>query len=216
MEAASEQSACEAGKQAVRTNADADALATIALQMETSGGLSAIFSELEIEGDLENIRLNLGFSAALDLQGKIRFAPSQALGPLTECLNAWQSTFTGKVVLPQLISSMIGVIRSEPSALVTDWSGYVISASISPTPLESMFMNKPRLLADCQIGLTVDRLSEKIDGGAQGHLTGYYQFEIQPTQSRIDLAPASVEYGQQLLQAAPELSGTHLKYDIRD
>jgi hypothetical protein len=160
--------------------------------------------------------MKLGFSAALDLAGSIRFAPREALGNLSECMNAWQSSFDGKVVLPQLTNSMIGAIKSAPSTLITDWSGYVVTASINPTPLEYMFVGNPNLLANCQIGLTVDKVVDAIEGAGHDYLAGKYFFEIQPKQSRIKLAPASVEYGGQPLLAEPELSATHLRYEIKN
>ena len=215
IEAASEQSACESGRETVQEFSASGSFAEIALKLDTSGGLSAIFSDFAIEGDLTNIRLKLGFSAALDLTGSIRFAPRQTLGSLASCMNAWQSSFQGKVVLPQLSTSMIGQIKTTESRLTTDWSGYVITASIKPTPLESMFVDNPNLLADCQIGLTVDKVAEAIDGANRDYLSGAYPFEIQPLQSQINLSKASVSYGELMFEAAPELSPSHLKYDVK-
>jgi hypothetical protein len=186
------------------------------LQIVSSGGLSSIFSGFEIDGDLEYIRLKLGFSGALYLSGSIRFAPRQFLGPLASCMNAWQKTFEAKVVMPYLGTSMIGAINPTASTLDTDWSGYVVSAPISPKPLEAMFVENPNLLADCQIGLTVEKVARAINGAASEYLSGSYQFEIQPLSSRIKLAQASVRYGEQVFQAEPELSAGYLKYDVKN
>ena len=60
---------------------EAASFADIHVELNTSGGLAAIFSDFEIEGDLESIRQHLGFSAALELSGSIRFAPNTALAP---------------------------------------------------------------------------------------------------------------------------------------
>ena len=186
------------------------------MQLETTGGLSSVFSGFEIEGDLENIRMKLGFSGLLELSGSIRFAPRQFLGPLANCMNAWQKEFDGKVVLPYLGNSMIGVIQVGVSSLQTDWSGYVVSAPISPTPLEAMFVDNPSLLADCQIGLTIEKVNAAIEGPGSYYLAGRYPMEIQPLSSRIDLALASVKFSDEEYHAEPLLSNTHLKYEVRD
>ena len=117
--------------------------------------------------------------------------------------------------MPYLGSSMIGLIKPSSSSLSTDWSGYEVSAPISPAPLEAMFVENPSLLADCQIGLTVEKVRRAIDGAASEYLSGQYQFEIQPTPSRIILARASVEYGEMKYQANAELGAKTLKYDVR-
>jgi hypothetical protein len=216
IEAATEQSACAAGKETVNEFSEIESFAEVGLKLEASGGLSAIFSDMEIEGDLASIRLNLGFSAALTLNGSVRFAPRQELGQLAACMNGWQKSFTGTVVLPQLASNMIGAIKPSGSALTVDWSGYTIPASINPIPLEDLFVDNPNLLADCQIGLTVTKVAAAISGENTDYLAGIYPFEIQPSSSRINLAHASVSYGEDVFAAAPVLSDSHLKYAIKD
>ncbi|MFT5140517.1 MAG: hypothetical protein ACI9CB_002181 [Rhodothermales bacterium] len=214
IETESEKSACDAVRETVREFSDTQAFADVELQIESSGGLSSIFSGFEIDGDLENIRLKLGFAGAMYLNGSIRFSPTQNLGPLTSCMSAWQKSFEAKVVMPYLGSSMIGTIDSGKSYLVTDWSGYVVTAPITPTPLQAMFVDNPNLLADCQIGLTVDKVARAIEGAASDYLDGNYMFEIQPLPSRISLAQATVEYGEMMYMAEPELSSAFLKYEV--
>jgi hypothetical protein len=151
----------------------------------------------------------------LNLTGAIRFAPGPSLGPMTECINSWQKAFSARVVMPYMGNSMIGSMTPSPASIDTDWSGYVVSAPISPVPLEAMFVENPRLLADCQIGLTVEKVSRALDGAARDYLSGIYQVEIQPLPSQINLARASVEYGDMKYQAEPELSGSSLIYDVQ-
>lgn len=216
IEAATEQSACEAGRESVQQYSDADSFAEVSLNMKASGVLAAVFSDFEIEGDFASIRQNLRFSAALDLSGEIRFAPRMELGPIASCIDAWQKPFEGVVVLPQLANNMIGAITVTETALFTDWTGHVVTASISPTPLEAMFLENPNLLADCQIGLSVGKVATAITGANSKYVTGSYHFEIQPMPSRIDLGMASVTYGEEVFEARPELSTTHLKFDVED
>ncbi len=216
IEAESRRSACEAGREMVQDYSDAGAFAGVFLDMKTTGRFTAVYSEFEIEGDLERIRQSLDFGAALKLSGTIRFAPKTELGPLAVCMNAWQKSFDGIVVLPQLANNMIGTIVPTQTALVTTWTGQVVTASISPSPLEAMFVENPNLLANCHIGLTVGKVAASITGANSEYVAGRYPFEIQPSPSRIDLATASVVFGDKVFKAMPELSSTHLKYEVRD
>jgi hypothetical protein len=216
IEATSERSACAAAHETVMEFAEVDSFADVALQLETGGGLSSIFSGIEIEGDLESIRLKLGFSGVLSLSGSVRFAPAQFLGPLASCINGWQKSFDGQVVLPYLGSSLIGKIQTNGNNLETDWSGYIVSAPISPTPLEAMFVDNPNLLADCQIGLTVQKVASAIEGPNSNYLSGQYPIEIQPLPSRINFAAASVKFDNEVFSAEAELSDTHLRYEVKN
>lgn len=216
IEAASAQSACAAGREAAEKFSDAARFAEVSLGVKTKGGFAAVFSGFQIEGDLAGMRQRMGFGAALEVSGVIRFAPDRKLGPLADCINAWQKSFDAVVVLPQSATGMIGTIRPTQSAFVTDWTGYVVTASIAPTPLEALFVENPRLLADCQIGLTVGEVAAAIAGPGSGYVAGRYDLEIQPAPSRIDLARASVTMGDDVFTATPELSRTYLKYEVRD
>ena len=186
------------------------------MEVKTSGGLAAIFSEFEIEGDLTGLRQDMRFSAALELSGVIRFAPEKELGPLAGCMNAWQKRFDSVVVLHQLSNSMIGTIVPTETALVTEWTGHLLSELFFLSPLEAMFVDNPNLLADCQIGLTVNKVAAAVTGDSSEYITGNYHFEIQPTPSRIDLGEASVAYGENVFIAEPQLSPTHLKYEVKN
>ena len=95
-------------------------------------------------------------------------------------------------------------------------TSHVVAASISPAPLEAMFVDNPNLLADCQIGLTVNKVAAAVTGDSSEYITGDYHFEIQPTPSRIDLGEASVAYGENVFIAEPQLSPTHLKYEVKN
>ena len=216
IETASERSACEAGREIVRDFSDAGAFAGVFMEMKTNGRFTAVYSDFEIEGDLARIRQNLDFSAALKLSGTIRFAPKTELGPIAACMNAWQKSFDGTVVLPQLANSMIGTIVPTQTALVTTWTGQVVTASISPSPLEALFVENPNLLANCHIGLSVGKVAAAVTGDNSDYVAGRYPLEIQPSPSRIDLATASVAFGDDVFNAMPELSSTHLKYEVRD
>ncbi|HSM69042.1 MAG TPA: DUF2914 domain-containing protein [Xanthomonadales bacterium] len=216
LEANSEQTACQAVKTAVAKNSGLPAFAEIELKLQTGGRLSAAFSNFSIEGDLEGLRLNLGLSGTLRLDGSIRFAPKQAVGPLAACMNAWQKSFRGRVVLPYQPSSMIAPIQTSPADLTTQWSGYILSASINPAPLEAMFVDNPGLLAGCHIGLTVDTVARAISGAGSDYLSGRYLLEIQPSASRIRLSDATVASGDEVYRAPPLLGDTHLKYEIGD
>jgi hypothetical protein len=216
IESATELSACEFGLKTVRNSSDRDSFADTSLALRTSGNLGAIFSTFEIEGDLETLKQNLSFNAELELSGTVAFAPSKSLESLAFCMEAWDSSFDIRAVLPQQASSMIGEITTTNSGLFTDWSGYVETASINPTPLESMFVENPNLLADCRIGLTVDKVSSAVSGENSEYLTGKYQLEIKPHSSRINIGMARVRFGETAFEGVPVLSVGYLKYEIQD
>jgi len=215
LESAAERTACEEGKASVQRFANAPAFADIELKLQASGKLSAVFSDFRLEEDLESLRLNLGLSGALNLAGSIRFAPRSGLGPLTQCMNAWQKSFRGRVVLPYRAHSMIAAVTDTPSMLGADWSGFVLAATISPAPLEAMFVDNPSLLAGCRIGLTVDKVAREVSGDASEYLAGRYRLEIQPSQSRIRLSDASVSLGDAVYTAQPVLSARYLKFQVQ-
>ena len=79
-----------------------------------------------------------------------------------------------------------------------------------------MFVENPNLLADCQIGLTVQKVANAIDGPNANYLSGQYPIEIQPLPSRINFAAASVKYGDDIFSAEAELSDTHLRYEVKN
>jgi hypothetical protein len=216
IEAATEKSACEAGREVVEVNADAAAYATVSGQVRTTGGLRAIYSSFELGEDLSDLRLNLGFSAALDLEGTVSFNPRSGLGQLGTCIAAWKGLYRAKVVMPLAASSMIGSVETDGAALVTNWSGYVLSAAVTPSPLQAIFVEHPGLLADCQIGLTVDRVAGALVGEDGGYFGGGIGFEIQPLPSRIQLEPATLEYGERTYGSMPVLSGKHLRFELEE
>jgi len=215
IEAASEQSVCEGAREAVTAFSAAESFAAIDLDLQAGGRLNAIFSDMQIEGDLQGLRLNLGFNAALNLQGDVRFTPAPALGPLAECMAAWKKTFSARVVFPQLASSMITDIQASPGMLSAPWSGYVVPAAINPSPLGAMFAGNPNLLADCRIGLTAAKVVDAIGGPGRMYLAGTYPLEIRPAATRIVLGRATVEYGERSFDASPQLGVSHLRYELR-
>ncbi|NNL94018.1 MAG: DUF2914 domain-containing protein [Xanthomonadales bacterium] len=216
LEAGAELAACEAARQTVIEFADSGPFANVELKLGTEGGLSIIFSGFELEGDLENIRLNIALSGALDLSGSVRFAPHQRLGPLAECINSWQKSFDAKVLLPYEAQSMIGSLETTSGQIYSDWSGFVLAAAMNPSPLEAMFVESPGLLADCRIGLTVGEVVAAISGEIRAYLAGEYSIEIQPQASRVVMADATISFGNREFTAAPLFSAKGLTYVVEE
>lgn len=214
LEAGAELAACESARETVVEFARSGPFAQVELKFRTRGGLSAIFSGFELEGDLERLRLNLALSGALDLSGSVRFAPGQKLGPLADCINSWQKSFNGKVLLPYEANSMIGPLETGSNQIFTEWSGFVLVAAINPSPLEAMFVENPGLLADCRIGLTVGEVAAAISGNNQAYLAGEYGIEIQPLVSRIVMEAATIRFGNLEFTAEPTFSDEGLTYVV--
>ncbi|MDX1460015.1 MAG: DUF2914 domain-containing protein, partial [Xanthomonadales bacterium] len=141
IEATAELAACEAARDTVARFADRGPLARADLLLDTSGALSAIFSGFIIEDDLETLRMNLALSGALRLGGHVAFNPSPGSDPVASCIANWKGAFTGRVMLPYQANSLIGTLEMDTEALHTDWSGYVTRATLSPTPLEALFIS---------------------------------------------------------------------------
>ena len=214
IETASETSACEAAREIVGRNAGTTPFASVSGAVRTTGGLRAIFSSFELEGGLSDLRMNLGFSAALDLDGTVNFNPVAGLAPLAACIAAWQGTYRAKIVMPLAASSMIGSVKAGDAALVTAWSGYVLPASVTPAPLEAVFVDNPGLLADCRIGLSIEKVATAMSGEDGGYFAGEIGFEIQPLPSRIELAPATIDYGGSMYSSMPLFNETHMRFEI--
>jgi hypothetical protein len=100
--------------------------------------------------------------------------------------------------------------------LTASWSGFGITIDTQPSPLESMFVNNPQLLANCNIGLTVSKVEQAINDDDAAFFRGKTDLIIHPLPTKIHLAPASIVFGNMVYSTNARLSSQHLKYDIRE
>jgi hypothetical protein len=98
--------------------------------------------------------------------------------------------------------------------LIARWSGFGLTIDTGLSPLKTIFVGDPVLLANCKIGLTVNKVEKAITGDDAEFYRGHIELEIQPLPTKIQLAPASVLSGDTVHSAEARLSASHLRYDI--
>jgi len=79
-----------------------------------------------------------------------------------------------------------------------------------------VFVGNPQLLANCNIGLTVNKVEQAVSGDNAKFFTGNIELEFQPLPTVIKLAPATVEFGDRVHSAEAILSQQFVRYDIEN
>ncbi len=77
-------------------------------------------------------------------------------------------------------------------------------------------MNHPRLLANCNIGLTVNQVEQAITGEDAAFFRGQTELIMQALPAKIHLSPATIAVGNRVYSARANLTSQHLQYDIRE
>lgn len=216
IESGFEDSACESVKASLQEMQQDVPLALIKAQTHFSGRLSANFSNFLIEGDLAQLKLDINLQSRLELVGDLNFKPAGTTQALDKCIVAWNSPFKSRTTSTPSIYSLLGNFEQSPAMLTTRWSGFGVSFEIQPSPLESVFVDSPQLLANCYIGLTVDTVEQAIAGDDAVFFSGQADLIFQPLPTKIHLAPATIEFGNVVYSAQPELSAKYLQFDIRE
>lgn len=215
LEAATAISTCESRRQLVEDLRLSGPVASLSGDAATAGKLSFSFSGFSFEGDLQRIHMTLGLRANLAFSGPIAFAPGDSLGSLAECVSSWHDDYSARVSLPEWESNLVGLVEAGADSLGTTWSGFSSRASMTPSPLQSLFLNKPALLAGCGIGLSVDDVAEVVTGRDSRFFKGDYDFAIQPLETRIQLLPAWMGSKSHVMKGAARLGPAFLRYDLQ-
>ncbi len=216
IESGLEESTCESIKTSLRSFDPGTSLAHVSAQARPSGTLNAIFSNFNIEGDLDRLRMDLSLRSKLHMNGELSFQPTRANNPLKQCISAWQAPFKSRFTSTPVMRNLINSFDQGSSMLTASWSGFGITIDTQPSPLESMFVNNPQLLANCNIGLTVSKVEQAINDDDAAFFRGKTDLTIHPLPTKIHLAPASIVFGNMVYSANARLSSQHLKYDIRE
>lgn len=216
IESGLEESSCKSIKTGLQSFNAGTTLAHVSAQAQPSGTLDATFSNFNIDGDLEGLRLDLSLRPKLQMNGELSFKPSGAEKPLNECISAWKAPFRGRFTGTAVMHNLISNFDRDSSMLTANWSGFGITFDTQPSPLESIFVNNPKLLANCNIGLTVSQVEQAIEGEDAAFFQGITNLIIRPLPTKIHLAPASIVFGNMVYSSDAELSSQHLKYDIRE
>ncbi len=150
----------------------------------------------------------------MKLEGKLKFRPGDLPQALASCITAWSGPFTSRAITSSAVTTMLTPISGADSAFSANWSGYILPLELIPSPLESVFVGNPNLLANCSIGLTVNDVERALTGDGADFFTGQLELEIQPQPTLIYLSPATVQYGESEFQGKAMISSTHVRYDI--
>lgn len=214
LETAEALSTCEVRREQLRKLRLQDTLATVEGATRPTGELRLSFSEFAFEGDLERIRMTLGLRARLGFAGSLHFAPVPGLGGLGGCLDAWQGDFEARVNLTDWESSLVSGVTESTDRLAADWSGFSNRVAMNPSPLQSLFVRHPGLLADCRIGLAVSQVARALTGADSRYLRGDYDLAIQPLPTRLHLLPAWIGEGESHRAGEPRLGEHSLVFEI--
>ena len=216
IESGFEQLACEAVKSSIASLNNGSPLATSEAQAVAQGRLSVVFSNISIDGDFTRLKMDMRLKSNMKLGGKLKFSPGKLPQALASCITAWKAPFSSRAVTSPAVNSMLTTLSQDGNAFTANWSGYLLPLEIIPSPLESVFVGNPNLLANCSIGLTVDDVERAFTGDDAEFFTGLLELEVQPRPTMIYLSPAAVQYGEQEFQGKAVLSSTHVRYDIAD
>lgn len=206
---------CDSIKSSIDSLKPGMPLAYINSSAKPSGSLAVNFSNFRIEGDLEKIKLDISLTSNLKVTGVMNFSPADIARPLSTCIAAWSSPFTSRVTNTPYFSDLQSPMEYQDGTLVAAWSGFGLTFDTHPSPLESVLVGHPQMLANCKIGLTVDKVEQAVGGEESGYYRGQFELEIQPLPTKIYLAPASIHQGDIILSAAAELSATNVSYTIK-
>jgi len=209
-----EGSACESSKAAMQAPRAGTALATVSAQTRAAGKLTSSFSNFRVEGDLESLKLDMTLKSDLQLGGNLEFRPDGINPPLADCIAAWSAPFKNRFATTPAVNNLLTGLQATENALTATWSGFGLSIDTSPSPLESVFVGNPQLLANCRISLTVSEVEQAISGDDAEFFTGNIELELQPLPTIIRLAPATIESGSTVYTGDARLSDRHLRYDI--
>jgi len=216
IESGFEQSACVAIKNGLASLDNGDTLTTSEAQAVVQGRPSAIFSNISIDGDFTRLKMDMALKSNMKLDGQLKFSAGLLPAALVDCITAWNAPFASRAVTSPAVTSMLTALSGVDSAFAADWSGYILPVDIIPSPLESVFVNNPNLLANCSIGLSVSDVERAFTGDDANFFGGQLELEFQPQTSMIRLSPAAVQYGEREFQGQARIFSNHVRYDIAD
>jgi hypothetical protein len=216
IESGFEESACQSVKSGLQALKQGETLAVVKARAQAEGKLIAKFSNFLIEGDLERLKLDMSLHSNLRLKGRIEFKPADSSQSLANCISTWNGPFTSRFASTPELNNLVGDFERTASMLTAEWSGFGVTIDTQPSPLEAVFVDNPHLLANCKIGLTVNKVEAAISGDDAAFFRGETNLVIQPLPTKIHLAPATIEFENTVHSADARLNVRHLLYDIRE
>ncbi len=214
IESGFEQSACEAIKGGIASLPKESPMATAEAQAAVKGRLIAVFSNISIDGDFTRLKMDIALKSNMKLDGKLKFSPGNLPRALAVALLPGMRPSPVGLFASPAVNSILTTLSEADNAFTANWSGYILPLELFPSPLESVFVGNPNLLANCSIGLTVNDVERALTGDDADFFTGQLELEIQPQPTMIYLSPATVQYGEREFQGRAMISSTHVRYDI--
>ena len=215
IESGFEDSACESVKNGLKALNQGTTIAQVSARSPLRGTLTTSFSNFLVEGDLAGLKLDISLKSSLQLDGELSFKSVNIAQPLSGCITAWSGPFHSRLTGTPVVNSLLSNFEIGTNRLTANWSGFGVIIETQPSPLESVFVGNPQLLANCKIGLTVSKVEQAIAGNDAAFFRGQTDLLIQPQPTKIQLAPATIEFGKMVYSAEAKLSTQHLQYDIR-
>jgi len=215
LESGIETSTCEIVKTGLEALPIGSGLASVTADTKTHGKLRAVFNRFRIEDDFSRLKLDMALDSDLEVTGELTFNPGNIPAPLKACINAWNGPFASRAVAETSTNSILTNVEAGEASLIANWSGFAMPLTMTPSPLESVFVNNPQLLASCGIGLTVKKVEDAIVGDEREFFSGQMKLEVQPLPTKIRFSPASIFYGDKSYHAEAVLGENHLRYDIK-
>ena len=216
IEAGFEGSVCESIKNSVQSLKDGTPLAIVSAETNSNGSLKANFSNFRINGDLEGLKLDMTLKSQVEINGDIHFSPANIARPLADCITAWSGPFRSRFIATPQVNSLLTTFEASSNTLTANWSGFGMTVDTIPTPLHSVFVGNPQLLANCRIGLTVNQVEESFVDDDANFFHGQIGLDIQPLPSQIHLAPATIQSNTKTHSAKANLSSSFLRFDIKE
>ena len=214
IESGFEQSVCEAIKSGIASMHEGNPLATAEAQVTFQGQLGVLFSNISIDGDFTRLKVDMELKSNMIVDGKLEFRPGNIPQPLASCVIAWSVPFSGRAVGSVAVNRMLTTLSEDANVFTSNWSGFELSVETTPSPLESIFVGHPHLLANCSIGLTVNDVEQAFMGEGAEFFKGRVKLEIQPMPIIIRLSPATLEYDDRVFRGNAMITSNHVRYDV--
>lgn len=215
IESGFEDTACESVKNSLKALNQGTTIAQVSARSPLRGTLTTSFSNFLIEGDLASLKLDMSLKSSLQLDGELSFESVNIPQPLSGCITAWSGPFHSRLTGTPEVNNLLSNFETGSNRLTANWSGFGVTIETQPSPLESVFVGNPQLLANCRIGLTVSKVEQAIAGNDAAFFRGQTDLLIQPQPTKILLGPVTIEFGKMVYSAEAKLSSQHLQYDIR-
>ena len=215
IESGFEGSACESVKAGIRSLKTGMPLAMLSTKARTTGTLIAYFSNFRIEENLTRLKLDMSLKSDLQQDGVLKFNPNTDAGQtLGSCISAWSESFKNRFSTTSSVNNLLSNFEETTDTLSVAWSGFGLSMETNLSPLESVFVGNPQLLANCKMGLTVNKVERALSGDDADYFRGHIDLEIQPLPTKIMLIPATIGSGENTHIASPQFGPDHLRYDF--